>query len=440
MTPSPSLAYIHTLGCAKNEADSRALERAFALRAVGVVDDPASATHIIINTCGFIADAKEESIAAILEASSQYQEAALVVIGCLVERYREELQEDLPEVEGWFGVYAADEVAAHVAASGHPGSTADSVRSGFAANSFAYLKISDGCDHECSFCAIPAIKGSYRPTRTGDILEQAEAAVDAGARELVLVGQDTALWRDGEVELPDLVDLLSEDDRVGWIRLMYMQPENLDRELVELVAGHRRVCRYLDLPFQHASRRVLKAMRRQGSGDEYLRFLASIREDMSDVSLRSTFIVGFPGETEDEFEELMDFVQAAEFDHAGAFAYSPEEGTAASRLGPPVGEVARQERMNRLSAILLSGTEARNSDLVGDRVWVMLDDLNGEGDAPDGVKAVGRTYRQAPEVDGVTFLEGDLPSGARIGDILPATIVGVAGFDLVAECDEAESS
>lgn len=179
-----------------------------------------------------------------------------MVIGCLVERYREELQEDLPEVEGWFGVYAADEVAAHVAASGEPGSTADSVRSGFAANSFAYLKISDGCDHECSFCAIPAIKGPYRPTRMGDILEQAEAAVEAGARELVLVGQDTALWRDGEVRLPDLVDLLSEDERVGWIRLMYMQPENLDRELVELVAGHRRVCRYLDLPFQHASRRV----------------------------------------------------------------------------------------------------------------------------------------------------------------------------------------
>lgn len=443
MPSSHSVANIYTLGCPKNEADTRSLERALLDRGVGLVDDPSVATHIIINTCGFIADAKEESIAAILEASASHPEADLVVIGCLVQRYREELKESLPEVEGWFGVYSEDEVAEHVASGCHPVDTEPSSLLAASGSSFAYVKISDGCNHRCSFCAIPNIKGPYHQAELRDIVGQAESAVDAGARELVLVGQDTSLWRDGKLGLADLVDVLTQDRRVEWIRLMYLHPETLDRDLIELVAHHPRVCRYLDVPLQHASRRVLSDMKRSGDGSRYLQLLDGARQEMPDVSLRSTFIVGFPGETEEESEELVELVERAEFDHAGAFAYSPEEGTAASGFSFPVSESVVRRRLNRLSAILLSVAEARNRRLLGERVQVMLDkwdDLENEGVRPEGVSAVGRTYRQAPEVDGVTFLEGDLPSGVGVGDILSATVTEVAGFDLVAECDVAESS
>ncbi len=434
--------HIHTLGCPKNEADSGILARRLGASGVALSADPAEASHLLFNTCGFTADAKEESISAVLGAVEEYPNARILVMGCLVQRYREDLTRGLPEVAGWYGLDDLDRLVADLSQDeGSASSAVDAVRGPAAPPeevlSYAYVKISDGCDHRCSFCAIPGIKGPYRPLTRGQIEEQAAAALDRGARELVLVGQDTTIWREGSLDLAGLVDLLGTDQRLRRVRLMYFQPENVDDRLLALVADHPLVVPYLDVPFQHASRRVLKRMGRRGDAKGYLALLARARELMPDLSLRSTFIVGFPGEDEQDFCELLDFVAEARFDHAGAFIYSPEEGTPAYRLRPRVRAEVARERLGRLSDILLSVAEDAGRDRVGRRVAVMIDALAGV-DAPEGTSAVGRTPGQAPEVDGMTFLEGPLPTRVRPGDIVTAIVTQAVGFDLVARSDATE--
>jgi len=403
------------------------------LRTAGILpaDDPERATHILINTCGFTREAKEESIAAILGAARDYPAAELLVMGCLVQRYRDELESGLPEVSGWYGLgdTAGLVDALRAAAASGPGLPSEqSVRT---RRSFAYVKISDGCDHGCSFCAIPGIKGPYLALPAHEIMEQARAALDEGARELVLVGQDTTIWRGEDLGLGGLLDALAADERVRWIRLMYLQPENVDDDLLTTLASNSKVVAYLDLPFQHASGRVLRRMARGGDGSSYLALLERARRVMPDVSVRTTFIVGFPGESEADVDALLEFCASAGFDHGGAFVYSPEEGTSAARLRPRVPTEVAQERLGRLSSALLSQAEQANSDRVGQTVQVMIDTL-GAAEGPEGVAAVGRTARQAPEVDGVTYLEGRLPPGAGPGDLVRAVITEAYGYDLIA--------
>jgi len=431
--------YIHTLGCPKNDADSEVLARRLRAGGVHLTEDPDEATQVLINTCGFTAEAKEESIGAILGAANDYPAARLLVMGCLVQRYRDELESGVPEVSEWYGLgemaTLVDDLTSTVSAVRDP----TSKQPARSRRSFAYVKISDGCDHLCSFCAIPGIKGPYTALPPEVIMEQVGAALSEGARELVLVGQDTTIWRSERLDLDGLLDAIAADERVRWIRLMYLQPENVDDRLLAAVASNDKVVDYLDIPFQHASARVLRRMARTGDGAGYLQLLDRARLLMPDVSVRTTFIVGFPGESEADVDTLLDFCASASFDHGGAFVYSPEEGTAASRLRPRVPEAVAHDRLGRLSSALLTRAEQANTGRIGRSVDVMIDTL-GATDGPEGVVAAGRTFRQAPEVDGVTFLEGDLPSGAGVGDLVRAIVTEAYGYDLVARCDATQSA
>jgi len=431
--------YIHTLGCPKNDADSEVLARRLRTAGIDVADGPDEASHVLINTCGFTGEAKEESIGAILGAARDYPAAELLVMGCLVQRFRDELESGLPEVGGWYGLGEMATLVGVLTSTASPAHGSPPEPPVHARRSFAYVKISDGCDHRCSFCAIPGIKGPYAALPPDEIMEQARAALDEGARELVLVGQDTAIWRNEGLDLAGLLDAVAADERVRWIRLMYLQPENVDDGLLAILASNDKVVKYLDVPFQHASGRVLRRMARAGDGVGYLALLGRARRMMPDVSVRTTFIVGFPGESEADVATLLDFCASASFDHGGAFVYSPEEGTPAARLRPRVAETVARDRFGRLSSALLSLAERANTERVGRAVDVMIDALGAE-EGPEGVVAVGRTVRQAPEVDGVTFLEGDLPVGAGPGDLVRAVVTEAYGYDLVARCDATQSA
>ncbi len=430
---------LHTLGCPKNEADSRSIRRALVTAGVAVVDDPEQATHILLNTCGFIREAKEESIAVILDTASAYPDKRILVMGCLVERYREELAREIPEVTAWFGLAAGPDETELVRALGgvpvrwaEPGEDGPGTGTGgLHKASFAYVKISDGCDEMCTFCAIPGIKGPYHAATPAEILREADACLAEGAKELVLVGQDTARWQSGGLDLAGLSGLLARDPQLAWLRVMYLQPEHLTEDFLEHMGRQEKLCRYLDLPLQHSHPDVLRRMGRAGEGDSYLRLLERARRIVPDVALRSAFIVGFPGETEAHFQHLLDFVREAEFDYAGGFIYSPEEGTPAARLKPAIPRRVARERLNRLNLVLEEVAERRHNRQVGENVDVMIDSLGADDGGGEGQEATGRTRGQAPEVDGLVHIEGALPGGARVGDVIRVTIEAAVGYDFV---------
>jgi len=432
--PPNARVYFQTLGCPKNEADSRALERRLAAVGVPVVSDPSEATDIVVNTCGFIREAKEESIDAILTACADHPGKRITVVGCLVERYREELARGIPEVSGWFGVVGEDmakRLAENVVTGTGQAETAATFPVGMA-KSYAYLKISDGCDEGCTFCAIPGFKGAYESVPLAEILGEADACLSEGARELVLVGQETSRWQSGGLDLKDLIDRLSEDHRVKRVKVLYLQPARIDDSFLEFMAGQGKLCRYVDVPFQHSHEEILRRMGRRGDEVSYRALLAKVRSLMPDVTLRSTFIVGFPGERREHFDALLHFVRDARFDYGGAFLYSPEEGTVAAGLRPGVGRAVALKRLNLLSEAILEGGQSQRAQLVGTELEVMIDSV-GDEEMIEGAGAVGRTNGQAPEVDGVTYVKGDLSAGLQPGDVVRVRISDVMGCDLIGE-------
>lgn len=449
--------FIQTLGCPKNEVDSRSLARTLTSAGIELTEEPERATHIIVNTCGFIQDAKEESIAAILDVCAAFPHTSVLVTGCLVERYRAELAAGIPEAAEWFGVLqpAEQERLLRVLQSSFPegapcrtgesysvaggpqrGGTRSTVppKTGRARSAHAYLKISDGCDGPCTFCAIPGIKGPYYSVGTAEILAEARACIAEGARELVLVGQNTACWSSDGLDLCGLIELLAAEEGVSWIRVMYLQPDHLTDDFLAYMSRQPKLCRYLDVPFQHSHPQLLARMGRQGEAAMYLRLLDQARRLMPDVAVRSAFIVGFPGETEEHFQHLLDFVSEAAFDYAGGFIYSPEEGTRAAGLHPRVRRAVAVERLNRLEALLVDCAEQAHRRLIGTKMEVMIDSLDPE-EAGEGFVAVGRVRGQAPEVDGVTYIEGTLPEGLAVGDVIEVRIESAVGYDLVGCCD-----
>jgi ribosomal protein S12 methylthiotransferase len=425
--------YIHTLGCPKNEADSRAVMRRLVEAGVTIVDEPQDATHILLNTCGFVSDAKEESIEAILNACAEYPDRTVMAMGCLVERYRDALAAGIPEVAAWFGV-VGPEVDDRLRNSLLGSRTARSASSQPTSprTAHAYLKISDGCDQPCTFCAIPGIKGPYGSVSTAQIVREAEACLSEGARELTLVGQDTARWSSDGLDLAGLVDLLAGDERVDWIRIMYLQPQLIQDSFLRFMGSHGKLCHYLDVPFQHSHPDILRRMGRPGDGEGYLNLLEEARRLMPDLSVRSSFIVGFPGETDRHFDHLLDFVERAGFDYAGGFAYSPEEGTEAVGFTSRVSRATARRRLNGLNDLLWETSERKHRKMVGTTVEVMIDGIDPE-ESGEATAAVGRTRGQAPEVDGVTYVEGRLPDGIGLGDVVPVKVRSVVGWDLVGE-------
>lgn len=388
---------------------------------------PGAAGLVIVNTCGFIDAAKEESIAAILEAAdfAHARGARVAAVGCLVERYRDELAADLPEVDVWCGLDTApllgalSEIAATEVAGGSPAARR-ALRP-----VHAYVKISDGCDRACAYCAIPLIKGDYETLRPDAILASARAALCAGARELVLVGQDTSRWAQpgwGGLERL-LAELAALEPAPLWLRLLYLQPEGIDEALLEALARH--AVPYVDVPLQHASGSVLRRMRRAGDGDSYLRLLERIRTVLPDVAIRSTFIAGFPGETEEEFAELLDFVRVAGLAAAGVFPFDQQEGTLAGGMQDQIAtEVALQR------AALLGGV----IDEVAAGYWLALEGLSLDvlverGTGRDDGVAFGRCARQAPDIDGRVLLSG---GRTRRGELVHAVATGAIGYDVEA--------
>jgi ribosomal protein S12 methylthiotransferase len=386
----------------------------------GRADD---ADVLVVNTCGFIDAAKEESIAALLDAAAaaQARGSRVAGVGCLVERYRDELAAELPEVDLWCGLDWSPLVAALASGGGERPEMLREPRPPRPLH--AYVKVSDGCDRRCAYCAIPLIKGDHEAVPPATVLTDAEAALAAGARELVLVGQDTSRW--AWAGWGGLGRLLAELEALGpaWIRLLYLQPDGVDEVLLEALAAH--AVPYLDLPLQHASRAVLRRMGRDGDGDAYLALLERARRAMPGVAVRSTFIAGFPGETEGDVEELLAFVDAAGLAVAGVFAFDPQEGTRASSMPRQVPPALRLERAARLSEAIDRGARRFWEGLAGRDFDVLVE----RGSRRSDGEAVGRLAVQAPDIDGRTLLRG---RPLRRGQIVRARVVASLGYDVEA--------
>ncbi|MDO8848391.1 MAG: 30S ribosomal protein S12 methylthiotransferase RimO [Coriobacteriia bacterium] len=426
MSPAPAIAFV-TLGCPKNEVDSDRMAALVASSAYRLVDEPDDADVVVLNTCAFIQPATEESIAEALTLAGEWRPAragrALVVAGCMVSRYGPELADAMPEVDAFLPV--ADEHSVLRVLESLLGTAAEATPgpSRTAGSATAYLKVSEGCDRRCAYCTIPAIRGAFVSDPVERVLEEASLLIAGGARELVLVGQDIASYgtdlASGE-DLPALVkriDALEGDFR---IRLMYLQPDGVTDRLLSVIAESRRVCRYLDIPLQHASATVLEAMGRTGSPERHLALLERIRAVMPDVVLRTTVMAGFPGETDADAAELERFIAEAAFDFVGVFGFSAEEGTPAASLAGEVPEQVRLERAQRLRDVADETGFERAAALVGSVQRVLVESVE-EGEL------VGRTCGQAPDVDGITVLEAELP----VGEFADVRIIDAAGYDLI---------
>lgn len=423
-----------TLGCAKNEADTRDMKRRLREAGYEVEAEPDEADAIVINTCSFIQAATEESIETTLEAAELPGVAAgtvpLIVAGCMPARYGEELGEALEEVRAFVPCSREDDIAAVVAAAlgehaaGGEG-PAPTMAAPLRSEPFAYVKIADGCDRFCSYCTIPFIRGRYRSFPYEDVRAEVAACADEGAREIVLIAQDTGLYGRDLPEprtLPWLLAALAEEFPQLWFRVMYLQPEGITDELLDTVARYENVCSYFDIPLQHANASILHTMNRTGSAEEFLGLLARIEERVPGAALRTTLMCGFPGETEEDFEELCAFVEEAPFDYIGVFAYSREEGTKAHDLDGQLDEDEKAQRAQRLRDLADAVCSARIAERIGRTLPVLV-----EGREEDG-QLFGRAQCQAPEVDGVTYLDE-----GEIGKVVRARIVDTLLYEMEGE-------
>ncbi len=442
---TPRRVHVLTLGCPKNQVDSEVMLGVLARRGHEVVLDPDSADVLVVNTCSFIGPAKEESIDAILDMArvkAGGEGRRLVVTGCLAQRYADDLRDSMPEVDVFVGTGDLLRIADAVEAP--PASTplvyrgaqhvlparelATRVRTG--AWWSAYVKVSEGCDHTCSFCIIPKIRGRHESRPMDDVLAEARALAAEGAVELNLIAQDLTAYgrdrRDGSSLAALLRALAVRVPEVRWLRLLYAYPGSVTDELLEVIADEPAVCRYLDMPLQHISDRMLRAMRRERSGTAIRRLLARIRAAVPGIALRSSFIVGFPGETEADVDELVAFLEEAELTHAGVFTYSQEENTAAAMLPDQVPEAVKRRRRARVMEAQAQVAARLRAAQVGRIEDVLVERVVGRG------RVVGRTAQQAPGIDGETRLAGT----AAPGDVARARITGAETYDLVGEVCE----
>lgn len=431
-----------SLGCAKNLVDSEVMAHSLTAAGFKLAPAPERAGIVLINTCAFIRDAKEESIAAILEACAWKAAGRcrwVMVAGCLPQRYRRELARSFPEVDAFIGVDEAPRAGALAARlvdgtprlieiSTHPAAVIDppADRPLFTGAPFAYLKVADGCDHPCSFCVIPRIRGRYRSRRIGSIVAEAETLLSRGIRELNLVAQDVTFYGCDLGGDTDLAKLLRALGRIGgrfWIRLLYGHPRHVTGGLLAAMGEVAQVCHYLDLPIQHSHAQLLKTMGRGQTGDQLRRLFRKIRASLPEVTLRTTCLVGFPGETEDRFQNLLAFLEEIRFDHAGVFAFSPEENTPAARLARRVSARVAGERRARLLAAQQAIVDRRARALIGCTAEVLIESAAGKKPGA----WIARARSQAPEVDGVVRLRG---AGLAPGALVWARYTAAAGYDM----------
>lgn len=444
-TLTENTVYLINLGCPKNQVDGEVMLGLLAREGYAITLDPEQADVLMVNTCSFITEAKEESIDAILELARYKGDSPakrLIVTGCLAQRYGRELRDALPEVDVFVGTgefvriteilrrkrAQLDGPLAYVGAA-HilPDHTTPRVTT----SPFytAYLKIAEGCNHRCAFCIIPKIRGRQESRPIDSVVAEAALLAAQGVKELNLIAQDLTAYgrerRDGTTLLT-LLRALCRVDGIAWIRLLYCYPNYLDEPLLRCIAEEEKVCSYIDLPLQHISDRMLRAMRREKSGDGIRRLLDRIRTHVPGVVLRTSFIVGFPGETEEDFAQLLAFVSEAELDHVGVFRYSQEEGTAAGAMDGQIPEEVKQERWHRLMAQQARVVRRKSRALVGSTQEVLVCDRDERG------RLWGRTRGQAPDIDGIVFLNRQ--ARAQSGEIITARVTGTSGYDLRATC------
>ena len=449
-----------SLGCPKNLVDSEVMLGLAEQDGHEITPDASQADVLVVNTCAFIDRAKQESIDTILEMAELKKQAVgrkLIVTGCLAERYRDELKKEIPEIDAVLGT---GEVEAFVGAvsgakpmapgTGHTAPVtfyakppvfgvdlptyiydADTPRKRVTPGHYSYIKIAEGCDYTCAFCIIPTLRGEYRSRDVDSIVREAEQLAAQGVKEVLLISQDSSFFgidRKEKDALATLLRRLNAVDGLSWIRILYLYPTTITDAVLHAVAECAKVCKYIDLPLQHASAEVLRRMRRPGNRETYDKLLARIRATVPDVTLRTTFIVGFPGETEQDFEALCDFVKATGFDHVGVFTYSHEEDTRAYAFEDDVPAEVKADRRNRLMALQKSLVAKKMRAMKGRTVRVMVD-----GPSPDMPLVLqGRLEGQAPDIDAVVYLDEGDPEAVQPGQIVEARVTGAKDYDLVA--------
>ena len=425
---------IITLGCSKNTADSEHLAGHLKKAGFEVHFDRNrnDCDIIIVNTCGFIGDAKEESVNVLLEQigikSNGRKERKVIAVGCLVERYRNELKAELPEVDGFYGVNQWEDIVRSLKAEFNERLEAERLQS--TPRHYAYLKISEGCNRSCSYCAIPLIRGKHKSRPIEDIVAEAKQMVANGVKELIIIAQDTTYYGldlYGERRLGTLLDRLATESGAEWIRLHYTYPSSFPEDAIDAIARHDNICKYIDIPLQHINSRLLSSMQRGIDRKGTLDLMRKFREKIPNITIRTTLIVGYPGETEAEFEELKEFVRDARFNRMGVFAYSPEEGTPAYKLGDPVSDKEKQRRIDELMSIQEDISLQINEQKVGKTFKVIVDRKEGD-------YFVGRTEQDSPDVDDEVLIVTH--PAIRIGDFINVTITQALEHDLMATVAE----
>ncbi len=432
-----------SLGCDKNLVDSEVMLGLLDSRGYQIVDDETIADVIVINTCCFIHDAKEESIQTILEMA-EYKKTgrlkALVVTGCLAQRYQQEIIDEIPEVDAVLGTASYDKIAEAIdeALDGHTEMYLEDIdrlpqvsskRLVTTGGHYAYLKIAEGCDKHCTYCIIPKVRGNYRSVPMEQLLKEAKELAEGGVKELILVAQETTVYGQdiyGEKSLHRLLRELCKIDGIQWIRLLYCYPEEIDANLIRVMKEEPKICHYLDLPIQHASDAILKKMGRRTSKAQLVDTIRTLREEIPDITLRTTLITGFPGETEEQHQELVEFVDEMEFDRLGVFTYSPEEDTPAAEMPDQIPEEVKEDRQAELMELQQEIAFDLAEDMIDREVLVMI-----EGKVADENAYVGRTYRDAPNVDGLIFINTD--EELMSGDFAKVKVTGAMEYDLIGE-------
>ncbi len=425
-----------SLGCPKNLVDTEVVLGNLTRQGYKIVNRAENADVIIVNTCGFIDKAKQESINTILEMAEYRIKGrcrALMVIGCLAERYKEDIYKEIPEVDAVVGIGQYPEIhevirtlASHESRE-EPHLIIDDYihRLRSTPNHLSYLKISDGCDNMCTYCVIPSIRGRYRSRQMEDILDEARHLANHGVRELVLVAQDSTRYGFdlyGKTRLAELLKMLCRIDGIEWVRVMYAYPDSITDELVEVMAGEDKICKYIDLPIQHISDEVLKAMGRRCSGSQIRSVIRKLRSNIPDIAIRTSLIVGFPVETESDFHRLLEFVRETEFDRLGVFTYSREEGTPASRLPGQVPYKVKKSRQSSILKVQRQISKKLNQEFIGKTLDVLIEGRAGPN------RYFGRSYRDAPEIDGIIYVKSRRE--LQTGNFESVRITSASQYDL----------
>lgn len=430
-----NVGFVH-LGCSKNLVDTEMAIGLFKENGYKIVNNEEEADVLVINTCGFIGPAKEEAINTILEMAEYKKKRCkyLIVMGCLVERYKEELSKAIPEVDLWikYSSYSTiwEQIETILKSEKENKNNLDFLdRVITTGNNFAYLRIAEGCSNFCTYCAIPKIRGPFVSRKMEDVIEEAKKLTNEGYEELIIIAQDTTKYGIdiyGESKLAELLKELCKIEKLKWIRFLYAYPETITDELIEVVKNEDKICKYFDIPIQHISNSVLKRMNRKSNGETIRTLIKRLRKEIPGVVIRTTVMVGFPGETKEDFEELYDFVKEARFERLGAFSFSKEEGTPAEKLKDQIHPMTKKSRYNKIMSLQQKIASETQQEMVGKELEVLI-----ETKTFDGKYYVGRSYREVPDIDGLIYIE--MVEKALEGKFVKCKITKASGYDLIGE-------